>query len=63
MRICWRVAAITLISASIASGASLADQAERLEPEIDMFVTMAGKCSTLKVVESDFTLQHGGFFP
>ena len=56
MRICWRAAAAVLfMSVSIPLGASFADQAERLEPEIDMFASMTGKCSLLKVVESDFT--------
>ena len=56
MRICWRAAAaVLLMSVSIPMGASLADQVERLEPEIDMFASMTGKCSALKVVERDFT--------
>jgi len=49
MRTCWRVVAVALISFLIASVALLAD-----EPEIDMFASMAGKCSTLKVTERDF---------
>jgi len=49
MRTCWRVVAVALISFLIASVALLAD-----EPEIDMFASMAGKCSTLKVAERDF---------
>jgi hypothetical protein len=54
MRICWRVVAVAFISFPIASVALLADEVERHEPEIDMFASMAGKCSTLKVAERDF---------
>ena len=55
MRIHGRVAAFALMLFSIPSDALLADAVERLEPEIDMFASMSGKCSTLKVAESDFT--------
>ena len=48
MRTCWRLVAVASFFSSIASVA-IADQ-----PEIDMFALMAGKCSTLKVVERDF---------
>jgi hypothetical protein len=54
MRIHGRVAAFALMLFSIPSDALLADAVERLEPEIDMFASMSGKCSTLKVAESDF---------
>jgi hypothetical protein len=54
MRICWRVVAVAFISFPIAAVALLADEVERHEPEIDMFASMAGKCSTLKVAERDF---------
>ena len=54
MRIHGRVAAFALMLFSISSDALLADAVERLEPEIDMFASMSGKCSTLKVAESDF---------
>ena len=56
MRTCWRVVAVALISFLIASVALLAD-----EPEIDMFASMAGKCSTLKVVERDFACSSVAF--
>lgn len=36
------------------SVAVLADENERHEPEIDMFASMSGKCSTLKVADRDF---------
>jgi hypothetical protein len=58
MRICWRVVAVAFISFPIASVALLADEVERHEPEIDMFASMAGKCSTLKVAERDFACSH-----
>lgn len=54
MRIHGRVATFALMLFSIASDALFADAVERLEPEIDMFASMSGKCSTLKVAESDF---------
>ena len=54
MRIHGRVAAFALMLFSIPSDALFADAVERLEPEIDMFASMSGKCSTLKVAESDF---------
>ena len=54
MRIHGRVATFALMLFSIPSDALLADAVERLEPEIDMFASMSGKCSTLKVAESDF---------
>jgi hypothetical protein len=56
MRTCWRVVAVALISFLIASVAPLAD-----EPEIDMFASMAGKCSTLKVAERDFVCSSVAF--
>jgi len=55
MRVCWRVAAVAFMSFSMISFAVFADENERHEPEIDMFVSMAGKCSTLKVAERDFS--------
>jgi hypothetical protein len=56
MRICWRVVAVAFISLLIASVTLLAD-----EPEIDMFASMAGKCSTLKVAERDFACTSVAF--
>lgn len=55
MRIYGRATALALMFFSIPWSGSFADQAARLEPEIDMFVSMAGSCSTLKVVERDFS--------
>jgi hypothetical protein len=56
MRVCWRVVAVAFPSFLIASVALLAD-----EPEIDMFASMAGKCSTLKVEERDFACTSVAF--
>jgi hypothetical protein len=61
MRICWRVVAVAFISFPIASVALLADEVERHEPEIDMFASMAAKCSTLKVAERDFACTSVAF--
>jgi len=55
MRISGRVAAFALMLFSIPSDALFADTIERHEPELDMFASMSGKCSTLKVAESDFS--------
>lgn len=54
MRICWRWAAVGFICFSAASSALFAEAIERNAPEIDMFASMAGKCSTLKVADRDF---------
>src|SRR5712672_1823317 len=62
MRICWRVVAVAFICFPIASVALLAEEVERHEPEIDMFASMAGKCSTLKVAERDFSCTSVAFF-
>jgi hypothetical protein len=48
MRICWRAVAI-VVCLSIASVALRAD-----EVEIDVFASMAGKCTTLKIAERNF---------
>jgi hypothetical protein len=55
MHTCWRVAAVAFMSFSMASVTVLADETERHGPEIDMFASMTGKCSTLKVAERDFS--------
>ena len=55
MRILGRVTAFALIFFSLPCDALLADATERHEPELDMFASMTGKCSTLKVAESDFS--------
>jgi hypothetical protein len=62
MRIRRRVAALAFISLSIVSVASVASADERREPEIDLFASMAGKCSALKVAESDFACTSVAFF-
>lgn len=54
MRICWRAVAIA-VSLSIASVAG-AD-----EIESDVFASMAGKCSTMKVAERDFACTSMAF--
>ena len=54
MRICWRRVAAGFMCFSVVSFAVCADEAERNAPEIDMFASMTGKCSTLKVVERNF---------
>lgn len=55
MRIYWRVAAVAFMSFSVTSVAVFADETERHGPEIDMFASMSGKCSTLKIAERDFS--------
>lgn len=61
MRICWRVAAVALMSFSITSVALFADAVERVGPEIDMFASMTGRCSKLKVAERDFSCTSVAF--
>ncbi len=55
MRICWRVAAVAFMSFSVTSVAVFADETERHGPAIDMFASMSGRCSTLKIAERDFS--------
>src|SRR5580692_6913618 len=62
MRVCWRVAAVAFISFLAGSGPLIADETERHEPDVDMFASMAGKCSTLKVAERDFVCATVAFF-
>lgn len=62
MHIYWRVAAAASVSFSIISVALVTDATGRQEPEIDMFVSMAGKCSALKVGERDFVCTSVAFF-
>jgi hypothetical protein len=57
-----RAIAIAFMLFSIASGALLADEVEQSGPDIDMFASMAGKCSTLKVAERDFACTSVAFF-
>jgi hypothetical protein len=54
MRICWRTIAIAFTSLSIVSVAAE-------EVESDVFASMAGKCTTLKVAEHDFTCTSVAF--
>ena len=62
MRICWRVIAVASISFSIGSVVLVAEATERHEPEIDIFASMEGKCSALKVAERDFACSSVAFF-
>jgi len=61
MRICWRAIAVAFICFPIASVALFADEVGRRDPEIDLFASMAGKCSTLKVAERDFACSSVAF--
>jgi hypothetical protein len=62
MRACWRVVAVAVIFVLTGSGPLVADEAERHEPDVDMFASMAGGCSTLKVAERDFVCTTVAFF-
>jgi hypothetical protein len=62
MRICRRVVAVAFISFLTGSGPLVADETERHEPDIDMFASMTGSCSTLKVAERDFVCTNMAFF-
>jgi hypothetical protein len=62
MRACWRVVAIAFIFFLTDSGPIVADETERAEPDIDMFASMAGRCSTLIVAERDFVCTTVAFF-
>jgi hypothetical protein len=62
MRVGWRAIAVALISFSTTSGALVADEPERHEPDIDMFASMAGKCSAVKVADHDFACTSVAFF-
>ena len=62
MRICRRAVAVAFICFLTGSGPLVADEIERHEPDIDMFASMAGSCSTLKVAERDFTCKTLAFF-
>jgi hypothetical protein len=56
MRICWRAVAVAFVTVSTASVVLMAD-----EIESDVFATMAGKCSTLKIAERDFACTSMAF--
>jgi hypothetical protein len=62
MRICRRVVAVAFICFSTGTGPLVADETEQHEPDVDMFASMAGKCSTLKVAERDFVCTTVAFF-
>jgi hypothetical protein len=62
MRVCWRAVAVAFIFVLTGSGPVVADETERHEPDIDMFASMAGRCSTLKVAERDFVCTTTAFF-
>jgi hypothetical protein len=62
MRACWRVVAVAFILFLNISSLILADETERHEPDVDMFASMAGRCSTLKVAERDFVCTTMAFF-
>jgi hypothetical protein len=51
MRIFWRAVGAAFMSFSVTSVAFCAGE---YEPEIDMFASMTGKCSTLRMAERDF---------
>lgn len=56
MRICWRRVGIASAMLFVASLELLA-----VEIEIDVFASMAGKCSTLKIAERDFSCTSVAF--
>jgi hypothetical protein len=62
MRACWRVVAVAFIFFLTISTPIIADETERHEPDVDMFASMAGRCSTLKVAERDFVCTTLAFF-
>ena len=62
MRVCWRVVAVAFICFATGSGPLVADETERHEPDVDMFASMTGKCSALKVAERDFVCTTVAFF-
>jgi hypothetical protein len=62
MRICRQVFAVAFICLVTASSALVADETERHEPDFDMFASMAGKCSSVKVAEQDFACVSVAFF-
>jgi hypothetical protein len=51
-----------LIFLPAASGVLRAGEAARLEPDIDMFASMAGKCSTMKLKDRTFVCTTVAFF-
>ena len=70
MRLCWQVFAVGIIFLSSPSTAEDAQNPKRypvtakasLKPDIDMFASMTGKCSTLKIAGRDFACRSVAFF-
>jgi hypothetical protein len=62
MRIWWRAIALAVILGLTVSGALVADESEQHGPDIDMFASMAGKCSSVKVADRDFICTSVAFF-
>jgi hypothetical protein len=62
MRVCWRAAALASASLLIISFASAAGANDRGNQEIDLFASMAGKCSALKVAGREFACTSIAFF-
>ena len=55
--------AVAFIFLSLAaSGAYSTDEPERHAPDIDMFASMAGKCTSVKVADRDFVCASVAFF-
>jgi hypothetical protein len=61
MGVCRRAIAVAVMFFSTAF-AVVADENEKVEPDIDMFASMAGSCSTLKVADRDFVCKSVAFF-
>lgn len=62
MRICRWATAFASISLPIILFASVAGASDRRDQEIDLFASMAGKCSALKVAERNFACNSIAFF-
>jgi hypothetical protein len=62
MRIDWRVVAVVAITFSTVASALAADEVDRREPDIDMFASMAGKCSEMRAAEREFACNSVAFF-
>ena len=62
MRICWRAIAVRSSPCLTAANALLPTTTEQHEPDIDMFASMAGKCTSVKVADRDFVCTSVAFF-
>lgn len=62
MGICRRVAAVASVCLSLVAFVPVAGANDRRAPEIDIFVSMAGTCSALKVADRDFVCSSIAFF-